>query len=337
MALVLLTKEDARVMLVEQATWGTAGLDNAAGIILDIETIAIDFDDKAIETNPALATRVEDDRGFFTHQNRAMPKCEITGIVHNDHIARFMYGYYQSVVEGATTPFEKTFVVHSSQPDFTNDEGYFFTLIVDQSIAGRAHKIADCIVAELKFDVQPGEPMKFTASIVARGAADDTSTPSGSYTRAVQSFYFGEQQRVHTINYGGGALTPVNLAGYQIEFKQEVAPIGMGAAGRFDSFRISKKSGVYKNKAVFEAETWTAFINRASNTPLEIVVGWGNASAGTDDLDLEFTLNGKVKPETIQNVDDDLGVDLDFKLTGDIANSQELCTAIVADDIDMTW
>ena len=337
MALKVLTKEDAQVIVVEQDTFGVAGLDNAAGVILDIETVAFDFDDKVVESNPAVASRVEDDRGFFTHQNRAMPKVEITGIVHNDHIARFLYGFCQSVSEAVGTPFAKTFIFHPSQPDFTVDAGYFFTLIIDQSVAAVAHKAKDFVVAELKFDQQPGEPMKYTASCVGRGPVAVNSDPSGSYTRAVQAFYFGENQGVHTIDFGGGALTPINAGGFQIELIQTVEAVGMDGSGSFDTFSMRKKTGAYKEKALFDATSRTAFANRVSNTAIDAVIQWGNATPGTDDLDLSFALHGKIKPETQQNVDDILGVDIDAKITGDIENSTEAATIIVADDIDMTW
>ena len=337
MALTVLTKEDAQVIVVEQTAFGTAGLDNAAGIILDIETVAFDFDDKVVESNPAVASRVEDDRGFFTHQNRAMPKVEITGIVHNDHIARFMYGFFQSVTEPVGSPFGKTFIPHASQPDFTANAGYFFTLIIDQSVASVAHKVADMVVAELKFDQQPGEPLKYTASCVGRGPVAIDSNPSGSYTRAVQSFYFGENQLTHTIDFGGDALTPINAGGFQIEFAQTVEAVGMDGSGSFNTYMLKKKGGSYKEKALFDATSRTAFANRAANTPVDITVKWGNASSGTVDLDLNFALHGKIKPETTQNVDDILGVDIDVKLTGDIENSTEMATVIIADDTDMSW
>ena len=100
---------------------------------------------------------------------------------------------------------------------------------------------------------------------------------------------------------------------------------------------MTKKTGAYKEKALFDATSRTAFANRASNTAIDAVIQWGNATPGTDDLDLSFALHGKIKPETTQNVDDLLGVDIDAKITGDIENSTEAATIIVADDIDMTW
>jgi len=337
MAMTVLTKEDCKVILVEQATWGTAGLDNDAGIILDIETIAIDFDDKVVESAPALATRVDDERGYYTHQKAVMPKFEISGIVHNDSIARFIYGFCQFVNEAATTPYGKTNVVHPTQPDFTADEGYFFTLIVDQSVSSVCHKVADCIVTELEFDQQPGEPMTFKASCVGRGAVATDSDPSGSYSYPVQSFYFGEDQSVHTIDFGGGALTPVNTGGFNIKLSQTAEPIGMDGSGNFESFALSKKTGTYTEKALFDSTSRTAFANRASNTAVDIVCRWGNAVPGTDDLDLSFALHGKITPATIQNVDDLLGVDIEVKLVGDIESATKIATITIADDVDMTW
>jgi len=338
MAMTVLTKEDCSVYLLEQAAWGTAGLDDAAGIILDIETIAIDFDDKAVESAPALATRVDDERGFLTHQNAVMPKFEIAGIVHNDTIARFIYGFGQSVTEGEATPFDKTNIVHASQPDFTADLGYFFTLIVDQSEASVCHKVKDCIVAELEFDQKPGEPMTFKASCVGRGAVAIDCEPAGTYTHVVQSFYYGEKQGAHTINFGGSDLTPVDTGGFNIKLKQTVLPIGMDGSGNFLSFGLSNKTGSYTEKALFDATTRTAFANRSTNTAVNIVCRWGNATPGTDDLDLSFALHGKITPATIQNVDALLGVDLDIKLVGRKETTAiEMATIVVADGVDMTW
>ena len=200
-----------------------------------------------------------------------------------------------------------------------------------------AHKACDFVVAELKFDQQPGEPLKYTASCVGRGAVAVDCNPSGSYTRAVQSFYFGENQVSHTINFGDGALTPINTGGFQIEFMQTVKDEGMDGSGNFETFSLRNKTGAYKEKALFDATSRTALTNRASNTAVDITCKWGNATSGTVDLDLNFALHGKIKPETTQNVDDTLGVDIDIKLTGDIANATLMATTIVADAVDMTW
>ena len=62
-----------------------------------------------------------------------------------DRVADILYGVLQNKTAETGDPFAKTFKVHLSQPDFTADAGFFFTLAWKGPVASKHHKVAGCI------------------------------------------------------------------------------------------------------------------------------------------------------------------------------------------------
>lgn len=337
MAITHYSISDCEVYLVEQATWGTAGADDANGIIIPCEPPHIEFDDKEVEITKALTVRTMDKQSYYTHQKGVNPKVTLTGFALENLIPRFLYGYFQSVTEGATTPFDKTFVPHATQPDFTANAGYFFTLIMYNGAASTAYKMSDCIVQHINFSSNPGEMSKYTVDIIGRKIVAATSNPTGTYSHLAQEYFHFEDQARHYYNNGSGAYTPVLLGGWELDLTQEVRPIGQDGSGNNSSFAVSNKTGTFKSKVLVDTNTRGLLTNRGSNTMVTFNIAWGGGTAGETDGDLDFSFQGKVTPATARNEEPDLGIDLEVKLLSDVANSEEMIEVVAADATDMSW
>ncbi len=337
MAMTHYSISDCAVYLVPQTTWGTAGLDATAGIRIPCEPAHFEFGDKEVKMDKALTVRTDDKQDYYTHQKGVTPTVTLKGYLVEDLMARLLYAHFQSVTEAAATPYGKTFVYHATQPDFTANAGHFFTLIMWNGVASLAYKISDCIIPHLNFSCEPGGMLKYTADIIGRKVVAVTANPAGTYSYLAEEYFHFEDQTRHTYNIGGGALTPVLIGGWELDLNTEIRNIGQDASGNVLNFGLGKRSGIFKSVALWDTTTRGLLTNRTTNTMVDCIIGFGGATAGATDGDLDFTFQGKVTPNTARNENLDLGVNVEIKLLSDIAASEKMITVVAADAVDMTW
>jgi hypothetical protein len=337
MAMTIISIQDCDVYLIDQSVWGTAELDSVAGLKLDVEPFDIEFDDKMEEGSEAHKdTRAKDVRDIHTHQNLALPTFTLTGAVHVNLLGRLLYGLFQNVVEGGTTPFEKTFTWPTAQPDFTANAGMFFTLIAYNGAASVSYKLKDIILKSLTINGVSGQRVMFEAECIGRGTPAVDSNPSGTYSYTDRDFIYLDNADRYTLNFGGGDLSPIVTGDWSIKFEQDVLPVGQ-SAGDCESFGLVNRRGTFTSKALWDSTTRTLVTNIRSDTEIDGRLGWGHATAGTDENDVDFVFKGKVRPETKRTTDEILSADMSLELCADKENSEEMTTIIVADAIDETW
>lgn len=335
MAMTHYSISDCAVYLVTQGTWGTAASDATAGSRIPCEPPHLEFDDKEVSMVKALSVRTDDKQSYYTHQKGVTPKITLTGYLVEDLMKRLLYGYFQNITEVAGTPHKATLTPHTTQPDFTNNAGYFFTLIYWNGVASLAYKISDCIVSHLNFTCEPGGMMKYTADIIGRKVVSTTSNPAGTYSYLAEEYFHFEDQTRHTYNIGGGALTPVLLGPWELDLNMEVRNIGQDASGNVLNFGLSNRTGTFKSVALWDTTTRGLLTNRSTNTMVDVNIGFGGATAGNTDGDLDFAFQGKVMPATARNENPDLGVNLEMRLLSDVASSEQMITVVCADNQDL--
>ena len=148
-------------------------------------------------------------------------------------------------------------------------------------------------------------------------------------------FHFEDIDRF-TIDFGGGAQAVVPTGDTEIKLAGDVMGVGADGSGNFQNFaylynRVLEFSLVINR----DAQVVTAKTNWAAGTAITVNFGWGNATPGTDDGDLDFAFTGKID-KVEENNDDVSGAIISGKILAPIAATAPI-TIIMANGLDRTW
>jgi len=322
---------DKKYTIAEQSVFGTAEADSAAGIELDIEPVSINPDIKVREHPGVHGARWRQAADLQTDMKGAIPSFTLAGPARNpiDHL---LHAFFQSVTEGATTPFDKTFVLHSTQPDFSVSAGHFLTLIEHKG-AAESWKVGSSICSSLNLTLSVGELLQFSAEMMGMGSVTSNSSPSGTYTRSQGNKWHFEDLDIFTVDFGAGAQA-LTLTGFDISLTQELTPVGPDGSGSYQTFHLSQKLGTFKLNTLEDVNTVTAMTNASADTAVTARIGWGNATPGTDDGDFDIQFTGKI--ENVVPGNDDLR---QTEISGRIAatGATSPITIVMANAVDRTW
>lgn len=338
MALIYIPR-DCQIGIAEQTVWGTAAADAAAVIQLDCEPINIPQSVNLRQNNGATGARWRITTDFSADQYGAMPEFSIKGEAKRDEIDFFLAGYFQKVVEGATTPFAKTFTFDTSapQPDFPlASAGYTMTFFFRDPVAADSWKVKDVVVKSLKLSYRPGERVGYEATLVGRGAPA-TSTPSGTWTRSANEFYFWNTIARKTVNFGAGALAQIlGQGGIDLTLEQIVESYGQESTGEFTGYVLRDRFPKLSMNITKGTSLATAITNLKAATAVDINIGIGNATPGTDDGDFDIAAKMILQPD----VERIFGDHYEVNLVGEVAsanNSTTPMTIVMANAIDRVW
>ena len=332
MALDIKTSGDKKYIIGEQPTFGTALADSIAGIELDCEPFSITPDYKKREHPGSHAARWMQGADMQTDNKGSAPTFTIAGPARNS-VDQFMYSIFQSVTEGIATPWDKTFIWHATQPDFSvATTGHQFTVWEDNGGAD-GWKAHSALVQGLTLSCQPGEFLNYSADMRALGTVAQNSDYTGTAVREQGNKWHFEDIDRFTIDFGGGAQTMV-LMGFEVNLSQEITPISPDGAGSFLTVALAKKRGTFSIEALFDANTITGGTNITTDTAITVNLGWGNAVPGTDDGDMDLTFKGKL--ENLEPTNNDT---LSTTFTGDIVTTDATSpiTVVMANGLDRTW
>ncbi len=199
MALVINTSELSRLGYSRESAFGTAIADNGAfkelivprGVRIDPVVVKSDLDQNRDSRVFHLADIHND-----TYSGPVL--CTIPEMIcTKDRFADMLYACTQyRVSEGLVgTGYSKVFRLHASQPDFTANAGYFFTLGWRGPVAAKHIKVTSCIVRKMEIDIdktQTGEKALVylkNVEIIGKKLAQ-ASTFSGTWTAPVTSGSF---------------------------------------------------------------------------------------------------------------------------------------------------
>ena len=324
--------------LAQQTTWGIGALDNAAFTEIKVDKPIITPDIKSRIDPVDRGVRYQDIEDINADQIGSLPKFSVNlSMLRKTDIAFLLYSFFQQVTEGASTPFSKAFTFHTTQPDFSANAGAFFTAILKSPIASSSWKIIDAICTKLNFKVSPGGLLSCTADFTGRGAVSFVSNPSGTWTIGADNFYNFEDIARMTYNFAG-AISP-QIGALEIELTQDIITVGQDAtAHACKNFGLTKKGGTVKGSLIYDANTKLLEGYSAAGTPGTMRLGWGNATAGTVDGDLDFAISTVLKPGSVKlNHADALMVDFEGIIAGDVSAALQPITVTLADAVDRTW
>lgn len=335
MAIDVISAQDKKIVLVEHsaANFGTAEADTIAGTEFDIDDFNINADFKKREFPGVHGARWLKSEGIQTDVKGATPTFTMNGIVRNsiDHI---LHAHFQTVTEGIATPWDKTFVWHTTQPDFSANAGSYYTVIEQYPTASRSWKAHSAICSKVTLSVAPGDVLKFSADWIAMGNPTYNANPTGTYTREQGNIWHFEDIDLFTVDFGAG---PVNLTlmGYEVTFTQNVVPLSPNGTGSYQSWAVLNKRGTFKFSVLKDANTQTFMTNVEAGTKLTGVrLGWGNAVPGTDDGDFDIQFVAKVEKVIMEGADITMGT-IEGSLVDDDGTSP--VDLILANGLDRTW
>lgn len=338
MAIDVYSARDKRWGITKQTTWGTAEADSAAFTQLDCEAFHINRDVQIRRSAGAAASRHLIASDVAADELGSMPSFTVRGNATQGDLDILLYAFFQAVTEGGTTPFAKTFILPASgfQPDFSVSAGAFFTIIARDPVASRSWKVKDAILRSLKLSGAAGENLKYEAEFVCRGAASFASNPSGTWTLPAKEWFNWHKWARQTVNFGGGAVT-THLTAFEISLAQEIVKVGQDATNStFQTFGITSQDLRFSLSALKDANTQTALTNHAAGTAITVNVAQGNATAGTDDGDLDFTFTGKITDDVEITHEGTLG----YKISGEMHSASAVTspiTVVMANGTDRAW
>lgn len=329
--------KEKRYGLAAQSTWGTAEADAAAFMELDCDALEVNHDIKEVDIVGAHGTQVPKISDKLIHTKGSSPMVTIPAMpAKQDELDHLLYGVLGAVTEGETTPFDKTFTLPTSPPNYGQSAGHFFTFIERDPAASKSIKAADMLVKQLTLSLAEGDFLKVAAELQGRALPSFTSNPSGTWTRAALDLWHAEDLDRCTINFGSGAVS-FHLVNFEVVVAYEMKMIGQSGSGDVQALYPSLQPLTWKLSVVKDSDFHTALTNWSGNTAVDVNLGWGNATPGTEDGDLDIQVHGKINaaPKAHDQI-------ITAEITGvclesDDGTSDEALQIVMANAVDRSW
>lgn len=187
------------VLIKKQADWDTPNAITASGYTLlngiNVGSSIPDPDVNVDFGNFIGQYGTTDEIGrVYIDPNSGLPKLPFSGIATLETLAPLFASIFQEVTEGASTPYDKAYVVKSKDEviDFNTSKFLFTVLIVNFNDAGNSisdiTRMINCVVSDFEFTVEPNNRgfarvAKVSGNFVASAVDYDTNSATlASYT-----------------------------------------------------------------------------------------------------------------------------------------------------------
>jgi hypothetical protein len=315
--------------IADGSTFKTAIADDQPFVQLSCDHFTINPDLKKRTPARASGQRHDDIADVSLDNKGSVDNCVVPTEVLKLEIDKMLYSVCQKVVEGESTPYAKTFTfpLAAAFPDFSADAGYFATLIKYAPLASISESVASMVGESLELSFQDGY---LFANWGLKGLVfSRTSNPSGTWTKSAQNkFHIND---ITTCEIGGNAVI-LKEDGFGISLKVEIVPIDPGS-GTWGNLIMVKQSVSATMTVINDANARTAQTAMDSSTETTVQIEWGTTGA---DGNLDFIIRGIMEAaDPVEGVTGDIA----FNLHGvsDVANTQEIFTAVVANAVDRAW
>ena len=342
MAFSMFSSEQEEWGYAAETTFGTALADNTAfkrikfpkGTKVEIPVVNTDMD-----TNRSVRQLATTD----VHTDNVTGPVKITVseiIVHKTIFADMLYSLLQNKVsEGLTPLFLKQFKVHASQPDFTANAGYFFTLAWKGPVTAKHIKFTSCIVKsmEISFDKSGtgAEGLVKIRNLEIIGlAATLGCTLSGTWTD------FSTVFNSYDFTYKYDDATAMEWLKFSIKLDNGAEILDRSATGRAKTFFLN-----WSHNMTAEVTHW---LN--ANTTGTIVDLMADYSAGTArkysiqtsvaasvDGHIKITFYGRINGSSPYGVENkQLLTPVTLQLCHNVVATNDLIIVDIADSVDQT-
>lgn len=323
MAVPQSVKEKA-VGLAKQSTYGTGVSDAGSYTQLRTTLTVPDHNLDDFQDDQASGTRHPLSSDHIVDTDLSLPMLQTDGLVRQAESPDLLYAFFQKVTESGTGPYKREFtlpVASPWQPDFTLNQGAFYTLIEKSAGASDSIKIVDGILESIQFNIEGRDKLRYQATWKGRGAPGTAANPSGTWSLSSQSFYKKARLDVCSYNVTGPDYTAPNdvsllLKGAQLSFAQVIEGSGYDGSGDYQQVVLSERTMEFE--LVFERTTAAAQAMkdaRKNGTLIRFKVGWAQgATPGDTAGDLHFDFYGRLNAD----VEDDNENILGLKVSGDM-------------------
>ena len=261
-------------------------------------------------------------------------------VISKDRLSDFYYACLQNKVsEGAAANYAKVFKPHLSQPDFTANAGYFFTLVHISPVTGKSELVTSCIVKEFGFDLDKtgtGDANLGKSSLVILGKSLTLGkTLTGSFVSQGTSYY-----NAHDYTYNYNDSTALAWQKFSLRIDNGAEPLDKDTDGTPKSWALKWGSDWGKVDLThwYNADTTGTVVNlmadrKAGTVRLNSIST--STAVGTDG-------NHKISFYGIQNQDPNgtdnrqLVAPVSYKLVHNSISTNDALIVNVADGIDQT-
>lgn len=322
----------------EQSTFGTA-LGDAATLI-KLHTVTGDipqfvqsrYIDNTSRRNQGLI--LADYNDWFNSANNQWQRYQIPQtFAPSDVLASLLYAALQTVSEAVGSPFLKTYTVNgTANPDFSSNEGYFFTMFFVEPNNDKTRKLDTCIMKSLTIGVSPnlGGRMWLSGELISGQAITGGVTPSGTIAYssvAIPNFNDSTAATLYIDN---------DLVWYdfQITINNEIAWLGYSSGEAQNYKLVSQRITI---KTVVKDDANLDYFDVGDNfTNLTFTIG-SAASAGYFKFQSAQDANIVTGVSAIRGGDNDVQKKvLDIECRLDLGTT-EYPIFYVVDGIDQTW
>ena len=240
MTLVNYTSRNWGLKFAKESTFGTAIAVTAGTngwITLPTESMpSIDGDVSHEDLMLTDTDRIQSSTSIYTSTNNSIPTVKFSTPYRRELAGYLIAGAMQTASPGNvlnTTPYAHTWTLNTTQPDFTANAGYFYTVCLTGPIAGEDQLLTSCILSDLAIVITP--PAKGKANLVmlegtfwspfartfGNTFAATPSTPSTNFMLA---------SKFKVTNSGGSTSYPIRSARIEIASNPFKIPTGGTAA-----------------------------------------------------------------------------------------------------------
>ena len=256
-----------------------------------------------------------------------------------------LYGVFQTITsEDALTPFEKIFEWNDSttQPQFTDDTGKFYTVVLNGGLASEDMIATTCILRDLTVSSDPGTNggrLTLSGNFISGFSSATKFFESGSqgFGTATQpgTAYFNHCNLV-TKSIG----TDMIVESYSYTLNNKAVRIGCDASGDAESYALGvggyELTGSIRllyddNAKVLMANGLTT----AFDAQLILAYGSGNDPVDTDG-DFSQKLNINI-PATARDFAAETGTMIDVTFKGADDGTNEMAEIEIANAVDRSW
>jgi len=331
MANELYSGKHMRYGVKEQAVFGTGELDTADFIQLQCEPIVIAPDVKHRAPARAIAQLHPDKSSVFNDKLGSIPSCVIKTEALKKELALWLYLVMQNVTEEVATPFQKTFTFPSVGPNFSAPDGEFFTLLSRAPVASVSEKVHSMIAQKLSLSLSAGANngnLAAEISLIGKGHVRTSNPATGIWTKTAADLFNFHNFNVCTLD--GTALI---LESVKIDIECNWAAKGADGSGSFQNWVLTSQSVALQLSGLWDAASRAGLTALDAGSEVIFILGWGTTA--TDGF-LKFTVHGIVESGAPEEGDARL-VNLNIKGISDVANTEQIITAELADAKDWTW
>ena len=261
-------------------------------------------------------------------------------VISKDRIADFLYACLQNKVsEGAAANYAKVFKANTSQPDFTANAGYFFTLAYIQPVTGKSALITSCIVKEFNFKLDKtgtGDQNLGKVSMVILGKKlTQAQTLSGTFVAQGTTYY-----SAHDFTYNYNDATAFPWMSFELKIDNGAEMLDRDTDGTPKSWAVKWGSdwASVDVRHWYGADATGTVVNllsdrTAGTTRLNSIST--STAVGTDG-NLKFSFYGKLKEDPNGSENRQMIAPASYKIVHNSISTNDALIVNIADGIDQT-